>query len=109
MKKGLKIVLIILILLILICLGNFLLTTLKEKSEMKEAESGILGWTDYYKKIAEERCRRGTYYSECCMSGLRTMVKNSYLLADEDENCPGGFKANVLLCIDSLVWCEPIK
>ena len=108
-KKIIKIVLIAVVLLILISVGNFLVNKSKQKSEITEQESEISEWSEYYQKIAEEKCKKNSYYSECCMSGLRNMVESDYLLADENENCLEGFKANMLLCIDTLIWCGPIK
>lgn len=74
-------------------------------SKTSEADNEISQWPDYYREIANTNdCKE----SPCCMSGLRRMVENNYLLADENENCPEGFKPNMLLCIDTLIWCEPI-
>ncbi len=72
-----------------------------------QEESEISEWPDYYQVIARE-CKEKPSY-ECCMGGLTDMVKNNYLLADEDGNCPEGFKANMNWCKDTLIWCEPIK
>lgn len=64
-------------------------------------------WPEYYKEIAKE-CQNKAG-SECCMVGAREMMKKNYLLADENENCLEGFRANMNLCYDTLIWCEPIK
>ncbi len=108
-RKFIKIIIVIIAVLVLICVASFLIITFREKSEIKKQESEISGWSEYYRKIAEEKCKKESYYSDCCMVGLRRMAENSYLLADEDENCLDGFRSEMLLCIDTLVWCEPIK
>lgn len=72
----------------------------------KDVDTEISQWSDYYKEIANtKKCKENL----CCMSGLRNMEKNDYKLADEDENCPEGFKQNMNLCLDTLIWCEPIE
>ena len=109
MKKFLKIILIIIILLVVIFGGIFLVNTLREKSEISKQKSEISEWPDYYKKIAEEKCKGKSYYSECCLSGLRHMVANGYKLANENEECPKGLKENMLWCEGTLIWCEPEK
>lgn len=63
--------------------------------------------SDYYRDLTEA-CEEKPGF-ECCMSGLRDMIKNNYLLADENENCPEGFRPEMQLCEDSLIWCEPVK
>lgn len=97
MKKKIILIAIILVIVLIGC----------SYKDVKEAEIGddISQWSDYYREIANTNdCKE----SPCCMSGLRWMVKNNYLLADENENCPEGFKPNMQLCIDTLIWCEPI-
>lgn len=95
MKKKIIPIMIILVIVLIGCSYN------------KELEIGddISQWSDYYKEIANTNdCKE----SPCCMSGLRTMEEKGYKLADENEECPEGFKPNMLLCIDTLIWCEPV-
>ncbi len=105
MKQILKIMLILAIILVVTLVGCSIDT---EESQEDTAESEMSQWSDYYKEIFNEKCKDKPT-SECCIAGLRDMAKNNYLLADENEECPEGFKENMLLCLGTLIWCEPIK
>lgn len=60
----------------------------------------------YYQELAS-RCRESAS-ANCCIASVEAMKAGNYTLAPE-TGCPEGFQGNMLRCIDSLKWCEPIK
>lgn len=64
-----------------------------------------------YQALAESCKQRGSV--NCCMSSLRTMRENNYFPASEDDSgnysCPEGFNRNLIRCIDSFIWCQPVE
>jgi hypothetical protein len=62
--------------------------------------------SDYYKNLAKE-CESKSSYN-CCMSSVNNMADGNYQLAPEN-GCPNGYQGNMLKCIDSFKWCEPVK
>lgn len=72
---------------------------------VKEPEQVINGDSQYYIHLSRE-CRKKQSAS-CCMASVKAMMRNKYKLAPE-EGCAFGFAPNMMRCIDSYNWCEPI-
>ena len=60
--------------------------------------------TENYYNLLEEKCNG----DNCCVSSLKTMRANNYKEADKNGKCPVGFFMNMMKCIASYQWCEPI-
>lgn len=60
----------------------------------------------YYFHLSKE-CRRKQSTS-CCMASVRAMMRKRYKLVPE-EGCAEGFAPNMMRCIDSYRWCQPIN
>ena len=60
--------------------------------------------TENYYNLLEKKCNG----DNCCLSSLKTMRANNYKEADKNGNCPEGFFMNMMKCITSYQWCEPI-
>jgi len=77
----------------------------KDWSLKKEINS----YPDYYKQLAEKcESNSGNIGPGCCISSVRDMVIGNYKLEPEN-GCPEGYQRNMLKCIGSYKWCEPIK
>ncbi|HBR15818.1 MAG TPA: hypothetical protein DD723_09830 [Candidatus Omnitrophica bacterium] len=60
--------------------------------------------SEYYQGLSKE-CAKG---DGCCQQSVNHMSKHQYPVMPE-EGCPEGFQQNLLRCITSYTWCEPIK
>ncbi|MCK5123357.1 MAG: hypothetical protein KAQ87_04405 [Candidatus Pacebacteria bacterium] len=58
-----------------------------------------------YYDVLEKKCDG----DGCCLASLKVMRENNYKEADKNGNCPEGFNRNMMRCIISYQWCEPIK
>ncbi len=97
-----KILIIITIILGTIILFGFSYDFYKDWSLKNE----INNYPDYYKRLAEN-CKSKSGQS-CCVSSVRNMLNGNFKLAPESE-CPKSFQKNMLKCVGSYKWCEPIK
>ena len=61
--------------------------------------------TENYYNLLEKKCNG----DNCCLSSFKTMRDNNYKEADKNGKCPEGFFMNMMKCITSYQWCEPIK
>ena len=61
--------------------------------------------TENYYNLLEEKCNG----DNCCVSSLKTMRANNYKEADKNGKCPVGFFINMMKCIASYQWCEPME
>ncbi len=59
--------------------------------------------SDYYNKL-KSNCNG----SGCCLSSVNVMEKRGFEEAESDGQCDEGFQRNMMLCFDSLRWCEPM-
>ena len=59
----------------------------------------------YFEKLAK-RCEQSES-SNCCLASIKEMKRGLFKEAI-DDSCPQGFKRNLMRCISSLAWCEPI-
>jgi len=57
-----------------------------------------------YYDVLEKKCADDS----CCVSSLKTMRTNSYKEADKNGKCSDGFNMNMMRCVTSYQWCEPI-
>lgn len=104
MKKSLKIIIgifIIVSVVLILFVWNYFsdtrsLPTKKEISNLPE----------YYQNLVKS-CDPNLA-NHCCWETALMMAKYGYKLA-ENNQCPDGFQENMLKCIGSYVWCEPIK
>jgi len=99
MKKIAIIIIVIVSIVILILLGSNFYSTYKHDKE-------ISNLPDYYQQLALECESKGSY--SCCMASVNNMANGNYKLSP-DSGCSDGFQRNMLKCIDSFKWCEPIK
>ena len=99
MKKLIKIVLIIVALIVALIVGINLYSYLSKRVEVKK-------FPDYYQSLAEQCLQKSSY--ECCIASVRAMENGNYKLS-ENNKCEDGFTPNLMECIDSFKWCEPIK
>jgi hypothetical protein len=74
----------------------------KDWSLKKEINS----YPDYYRQLAQECQAKRT--GGCCMSSVQNMLSGNYKLSP-GSGCPDGYKRNMLKCIDSYQWCEPVE
>jgi hypothetical protein len=58
---------------------------------------------DYYDKLAS-----GCKNNGCCLASVKAMRKGNYTIAPQ-EGCPPGHQRNMMRCIDSYRWCEPMR
>lgn len=66
----------------------------------------ISNYQGYYKQLAENCKSKGS--QGCCMSSVRNMLNGNFKLSPE-SGCPKGYHGNMLKCVDSYKWCEPIE
>ncbi len=98
MKKIIIILSVIIGLIIVLVVGSIYFQSI-QKQDISELP-------DYYKNLAKE-CESKQSYG-CCMSSVNNMADGNYILAPEN-GCPDGYQGNMLECIDSFKWCEPIQ
>jgi len=77
----------------------------------RDINGATLKLTIDYDALAQE-CKQKDSVS-CCMASIRVMKENNYIPASKDAsenyNCPEGFNKNMMKCIDTFRWCEPVK
>lgn len=61
--------------------------------------------TENYYGVLEKKCNDNS----CCLASLRVMRENNYKEANENSKCPEGFNGNMMRCITSYQWCEPME
>lgn len=98
MKKIIIILSVIIGLIIILVVGSIYFQS-TQKQDISELP-------DYYKNLTKECESKGSY--NCCMSSVNNMADGNYKLASE-TGCPEEYQPNMLKCIDSFKWCEPIK
>jgi len=59
----------------------------------------------YYTTLHEECLQKDS--QSCCLSSVDAMEMGGYELMPM-TGCVDGFGQNMLKCIDSLIWCEPV-
>ncbi|TSC95541.1 MAG: hypothetical protein Athens101410_495 [Parcubacteria group bacterium Athens1014_10] len=98
MKKITKYVLIVAALIVALIIGLYLYSFFSKKVE-------VSNFKGYYGELAKQ-CEQKSSYN-CCIASVRAMTNGNYKLS-ENNTCENGFKPNMLMCIDSFKWCEPI-
>lgn len=92
---------------VVLLIGSIVYTQLKQKSDIpNEQKSDISKLPDYYRNLAKECESRASY--SCCISSVNYMADGNYTLEPE-TGCPEGYQRNMLRCIDTFKWCEPVK
>ena len=66
----------------------------------------IVNSQNYYDKLTDE-CKNKESRA-CCLASIKSMKAGNYTLTSL-ENCPSGYRFNMLKCRDSYRLCEPIK
>lgn len=66
----------------------------------------VSGFKGYYHELAQQCEQKGSF--GCCIASVRAMESGNYKLS-ENNICAEGFAPNMLRCIDTFKWCEPIK
>ena len=99
MRKTIKFILIVVALIVAFIIGVNLYGYAKKRVE-------IQSMPDYYQALAEKCLHKSSY--GCCMSSVRAMKNGNYTLS-ENDTCGDGFRSNVMKCMDSFQWCEPVK
>jgi hypothetical protein len=97
MKKALLIGVVVLILLVI---AGFVYYHYANKKQ------DISKLPEYYQNLAKECESAGSY--NCCMSSVNDMKDGNYQLEPE-TGCPEGYRSEMVMCIDSFKWCEPVK
>jgi hypothetical protein len=57
----------------------------------------------YYDKLASGCKKNG-----CCLASVKAMREGNYTIAPQ-EGCSPGHQRNMMRCIDSYRWCEPMR
>lgn len=99
MKKSIKVILIVMALIVAFIIGSSIYGYLSKRFEINRLPV-------YYRELAEECLQKSSY--GCCMASVRAMYNGNYKLS-ENNTCEDGFTPNMMKCIDSFKWCEPIK
>ncbi|PIU98308.1 hypothetical protein COS61_02060 [Candidatus Wolfebacteria bacterium CG03_land_8_20_14_0_80_40_12] len=99
MKKFLKIILIIIAAIVVLILGLIGFGFLQREYQIAKL-------SDYYQELAK-KCKETDSFG-CCITSVNIMAGGGHKLAPE-TGCPEGFQGNMLECISSYVWCEPVK
>ena len=60
--------------------------------------------TENYYDLLEKKCD-----DSCCLSSSKRMRANNYKKADKNGKCPEGFYMDMLKCVTSYQWCEPME
>lgn len=61
---------------------------------------------NYYNRLTKECKNKGS--ENCCLASVKAMKAGNYTLVPE-QGCPAGYQPNMMKCIDSYTWCEPIE
>lgn len=99
MKKFIKIILIVAAIITASIIGLNFYRYQKKLAEIKNLP-------DYYQELAEQCLQKSSY--GCCISSVRAMKDGDYRL-NENNTCKDGFTLNMMKCVDSFKWCEPIR
>ena len=104
-----NILIIIVIVLAIASLGIYFYMT--QKSDTNFSDNTIQNNTtseaqDYYDKLADE-CK-SKQSENCCLASVEAMKQGGYTLAVQD-GCPAGYQPNMMRCIDSFRWCQPVE
>lgn len=71
----------------------------------KSKEAQILDLPKEYQDLGRGCLKEVSF--NCCMASVRAMVKASAILAD-GQNCPLGYRREILLCKGAYSWCEKV-
>ncbi len=52
-----------------------------------------------------KRCNENS----CCVSSAKHIQQNKGFVLKEDATCPENYQRDMLKCISSYKWCEPVK
>ena len=77
---------------------------LSNNQNIQSTEVG--GTKNYYDKLTNE-CKSKQSES-CCLASVESMKAGSFVLASQ-EGCPVGYQPNMMLCVDSYRWCQPVE
>lgn len=99
MKKTIIIISAIIVFIIVVIVAGSVYKNIKIKSEISKLPS-------YYQNLIKE-CENRESYS-CCKTSVDRMSEGNFKTAPE-TGCAEGYQGNMLKCIDSYKWCEPIK
>lgn len=84
---------------VVLFIANFIYPPIKQKIDIAKLPN------DYYKNLAQKCKTTGSY--GCCLASINDMAAKGYELEPKD-GCPKGYQRNMLKCVDSFKWCEPI-
>ncbi len=107
-----KIIILLLIIFIATAVSGCIKKTTPAVLNNNEIQSQVAPTTDinatpnYYNDL-EKQCQTKPGAS-CCLNSVARMQTGNFKLA-EAEKCPAGFERQMLLCQDTLIWCQPIK
>lgn len=59
--------------------------------------------SSYYDELSQ-KCSG----DNCCLNSVKRMESKKAIVSSNGE-CPDGYKADMLRCISSYKWCEPLK
>jgi hypothetical protein len=105
-----KILFISTIVLGLIVIGAYAFVMQKGDSDLGDNQNIQNTITDntqnYYDNLASE-CKSKQSES-CCLASVEAMKAGNYTPAAQ-EGCPDGYQSNMMRCIDSFRWCQPVE
>jgi hypothetical protein len=99
MKKVIKILIILVVLFIAFFFAPNVYKYFSRRIEINRFPS-------YYQNLGNQCLQKSSY--GCCIASVRVMRSGNYKLS-ENGTCGDGFMPNMMKCIDSFKWCEPIK
>ena len=85
--------------------GGYIVGEYSKYGESNKIVKPVNQVTENYYNFLEEKCNG----DNCCVSSLKTMRANNYKEADKNGKCPVGFFMNMMKCIASYQWCEPME
>lgn len=100
MKKLIKVVLIAVALVVVCILSLNAYVYLGKKAE-------VSSFKDSYYGVLARQCENKASFN-CCMASVRAMKNGNYKLSD-NNTCSDGFTQNMMKCISTFKWCEPIN
>ena len=101
-----KIILIIGVIIVVLVLGYFFLWMKSGFIDYRPQTNEVASTQNYYGKLTNE-CK--TKESEsCCLASVEAMKAGNYTLAPQ-EGCPAGYQPNMMRCVDSYRWCQPMS
>jgi len=99
MNKVIKYILIVVAIIATLIIGLNLYLYSNQKIE-------VSSFKGYYHELAKQ-CEQKSSFG-CCIASVRAMENGNYRLS-ENNICDDSFTPNVMRCIDSFKWCEPVK